>query len=248
MAELVATAWAAASSFRGSDKRGGANGARIRLEPPEGLEGQPARAARARAPRAPRASRSRSTAPRNGSGKRVSLADLIVLAGNVGVETAAKAGGVELEVPFTPGARGRHTGAGRDAASFAAMEPTADGFRNYLSGRSPADGGVPARRPGEPAHAERPGDDRARRRPAGARGERRRLEGWRPDRPAGDAHQRLLREPAGPGHGVVGDQGGRGTLRGQGRLHDLDRDPGRPRVRLELGAPRASPRSTRATT
>ncbi len=132
VAELVSTAWAAASSFRGSDKRGGANGARIRLEPQKDWEvNQPEQLARV-LPVLEGIQESFNGA-QNGSGKRVSLADLIVLAGNVGVETAAKAGGVELEVPFTPG-RADATQEQTDVESFAAMEPRADGFRNYLSG------------------------------------------------------------------------------------------------------------------
>ena len=129
--ELVSTAWAAASSFRGSDKRGGANGARIRLEPQrswevnepeqlrkvlgalEGIQGE-----------------------FNGSrsdGKRVSLADLIVLGGCAAVESAARDAGHGLTVPFAPG-RTDATEAQTDADSFDPLEPTADGFRNYLSG------------------------------------------------------------------------------------------------------------------
>jgi len=122
VAELVSTAWASASTFRGSDKRGGANGARVRLAPqkewavnnPAGLakvlgvlEGIKAEAGN------------------------VSLADLIVLAGNVGVEKAAKAAGVDVTVPFAPG-RGDATQEQTDVESFDYLEPEADGFRNYL--------------------------------------------------------------------------------------------------------------------
>ncbi|WP_155059541.1 catalase/peroxidase HPI [Streptomyces blattellae] len=126
VSELVSTAWASASTHRGSDKRGGANGARIRLEPQrtweandpdqlasvlrtlEGIQGE-----------------------FNSGAKKVSLADLIVLGGCAGVEKAAKDAGFDIEVPFTPGrvdATEEHT----DAESFAALEPTSDGFRNYL--------------------------------------------------------------------------------------------------------------------
>jgi catalase-peroxidase len=125
----VSTAWASASSFRGSDKRGGANGGRIRLEPQSGwevndsdqlaavlgtLEGiqEAFNAARA-------------------GGKRVSLADLIVLAGGAAVEQAARDAGVDVEVPFTPG-RADASQELTDVESFAALEPSADGFRNYL--------------------------------------------------------------------------------------------------------------------
>ncbi len=122
VAELVSTAWASASTFRGSDKRGGSNGARVRLAPQKDwavnnptqlakvlgvLEGIKAEAGN------------------------ISLADLIVLAGNVGVEKAARAAGVDVTVPFTPG-RGDATQEQTDVESFGYMEPQADGFRNYL--------------------------------------------------------------------------------------------------------------------
>jgi catalase-peroxidase len=132
VSQLVTTAWASASTFRGSDKRGGANGARIRLAPQkewpvnqpaelakvlktlEGVQGEFNRAA--------------------SGGKKISLADLIVLAGGVGVEEAARKAGHEVNVPFTPGrmdARADQT----DVDSFAVLEPTADAFRNYLKGK-----------------------------------------------------------------------------------------------------------------
>ncbi|MGW4349629.1 catalase/peroxidase HPI [Streptomyces sp. NPDC004690] len=127
--ELVSTAWAAASSFRGSDKRGGANGARIRLEPQRGWEvNDPDRLATVL--RALESVQESFNAEQSG-GKRVSLADLIVLAGGVGVERAAKEAGFEIEVPFTPG-RVDAAQEETDVESFAALEPTADGFRNYL--------------------------------------------------------------------------------------------------------------------
>ena len=134
--DLVTTAWASASSFRSSDKRGGANGARIRLEPQVGWEvnnpGELTRVLRVL---------EGVQAEFNGAGgAHVSLADVIVLAGNVGVEKAAAAAGHDVEVPFTPGrvdAEQEQT----DVESFAYLEPQADGFRNYL--------GKDARRPGE---------------------------------------------------------------------------------------------------
>ncbi|MFF4536792.1 catalase/peroxidase HPI [Streptomyces aureus] len=126
VAQLVSTAWASASTFRGSDKRGGANGGRIRLEPqrswaandPDTLAG---------------VLRTLEGIQRdfNAGGKHVSLADLIVLGGVAAVEKAAKDAGHDVQVPFTPGrvdATDEHT----DAESFAALEPTSDGFRNYL--------------------------------------------------------------------------------------------------------------------
>jgi len=133
LSELVATAWASASTFRGSDRRGGANGARIRLAPQKDWEAnQPARLARVlKALEAIQQSFNASAA----GGKKVSLADLIVLAGNAAVEQAATKGGHAIEVPFAPG-RMDATQEQTDAESFAALEPTADGFRNYI--KSPA--------------------------------------------------------------------------------------------------------------
>ncbi|MEU8961125.1 catalase/peroxidase HPI [Streptomyces sp. NPDC048491] len=127
--QLVSTAWASASSFRGSDKRGGANGARLRLQPQSGWEvNEPDELATVL--RALEGVRSAFNSAQSG-GKQVSLADLIVLAGSVGVEKAANDGGVSVEVPFTPG-RVDASQEQTDAESFAALEPTADGFRNYL--------------------------------------------------------------------------------------------------------------------
>ncbi|WP_405975933.1 catalase/peroxidase HPI [Streptomyces sp. NBC_00988] len=126
VSQLVSAAWASASTFRGSDKRGGANGARIRLEPQRGWEAndpdQLASVLRVL---------EGIQQEFNSGAKKVSLADLIVLGGAAAVEKAAKDGGVDVEVPFTPGrvdATEEHT----DVESFAALEPTVDGFRNYL--------------------------------------------------------------------------------------------------------------------
>ncbi|MGW0534810.1 catalase/peroxidase HPI [Streptomyces sp. NPDC003032] len=129
VSQLVSTAWASASSFRGSDKRGGANGARIRLEPQSGWEvNQPDRLATVL--RTLEGIKETFDSARS-DGKRISLADLIVLAGAAGVEQAAKDAGFDIEVPFTPG-RVDATQEQTDVESFAALEPTADGFRNYL--------------------------------------------------------------------------------------------------------------------
>ncbi|HTX66257.1 MAG TPA: catalase/peroxidase HPI, partial [Opitutaceae bacterium] len=121
--QLVSTAWAAASSFRGSDKRGGANGARVRFAPQKDWEvnnpGQLAPVLRTL------------EGIQQGFRKEVSLADLIVLAGGVGIEQAAKAGGVSVEVPFAPG-RGDADQTETDVESFANLEPKADGFRQYI--------------------------------------------------------------------------------------------------------------------
>ncbi|RLK55074.1 catalase/peroxidase HPI [Actinokineospora cianjurensis] len=127
--QLVRTAWASASTFRGSDKRGGANGARLRLEPQRGWEvNEPD--ALAGVLSTLEGIQERFNGAQTG-GKKVSLADLVVLGGNAAVEQAAKAAGRDVTVPFTPG-RTDATAAQTDAESFAPLEPTADGFRNYL--------------------------------------------------------------------------------------------------------------------
>ncbi len=128
VAELVSTAWASASTFRGSDRRGGANGARIRLAPQKDWEAnQPAQLAKVLAVLEGIQKAFNASAA---GGKKASLADLIVLAGSAGVEAAAKAAGHAVEVPFAPG-RTDATQEQTDAASFDVLEPVADGFRNY---------------------------------------------------------------------------------------------------------------------
>ena len=132
VSELVSTAWASASTFRGSDKRGGANGARLRLAPqkdwkvnnPTGLEA---------VLETLEGIRQEFNGAQSG-GKQVSLADLIVLGGCAGIEAAAKAAGHALTVPFTPG-RGDASQEQTDVVSFAALEPAADGFRNYWNAK-----------------------------------------------------------------------------------------------------------------
>lgn len=132
VSELVSTAWASASTFRGGDKRGGANGARVRLSPQKDWSvNQPAQLSKVL--KALERIQSEFNLEASG-GKKISLADLIVLAGGVGVEQAAKAAGNDISVPFTPGradARQDQT----DIESFAVLEPIADGFRNYAKGR-----------------------------------------------------------------------------------------------------------------
>jgi catalase-peroxidase len=128
VSELVSAAWAAASSFRGSDKRGGANGARIRLEPQSGWEvNHPDQLVTVL--RTLEGIQQAFNAAQTG-GKQVSLADLIVLAGGAAVEQAARNAGFDVEVPFFPG-RTDASQEQTDAESFAALEPKADGFRNY---------------------------------------------------------------------------------------------------------------------
>ncbi|WP_030173593.1 catalase/peroxidase HPI [Streptomyces sp. NRRL S-813] len=129
VSQLVSAAWASASSFRGSDKRGGANGARVRLEPQRNWEvNDPDQLALVL--RTLEGIQESFNSAQSG-GKRISLADLIVLAGGAAVERAAKEAGFEVEVPFTPG-RVDASQEQTDVESFAALEPTADGFRNYI--------------------------------------------------------------------------------------------------------------------
>ncbi len=127
ISDLVSTAWASASTFRGSDKRGGANGARVRLAPQKDWEvNQPEQLAKVL---------DKLETIRRESGKKVSLADLIVLGGDAAVEKAAKDAGVEVKVPFTPG-RMDASQEQTDVTSFAPLEPRADGFRNYIGRRT----------------------------------------------------------------------------------------------------------------
>jgi catalase-peroxidase len=132
VSQLVATAWASASTFRGSDKRGGANGARIRLSPQKAWDvNNPAELAKVL--KKLEAVQTVFNASAKG-GKKVSLADLIVLGGCAAVEKAAKAAGINVKVPFTPG-RMDASQQQTDADSFAPLEPRADGFRNYIGGK-----------------------------------------------------------------------------------------------------------------
>jgi len=131
-AELVTTAWASASTFRGSDMRGGANGARIRLAPQKDWAvNKPAELAKVLKVLEGIQAEFNKSAP---GGKKISLADLIVLAGSAAVEQAAQQGGHAVKVPFTPG-RMDASQAQTDVASFAVLEPVADGFRNYVKGK-----------------------------------------------------------------------------------------------------------------
>ncbi len=135
VAELVSTAWASASTFRGSDKRGGANGARIRLAPQKDwIVNEPTRLAKVLKTLKGIQNAFNKAATRGRPGKQISLADLIVLAGCAGIAQAARNAGQTVTVPFTPG-RMDASQAQTDAQSFAVLEPVADGFRNYLKAR-----------------------------------------------------------------------------------------------------------------
>ena len=174
VSQLVSTAWASASTFRGSDKRGGANGARIRLAPQKDWQvNQPEQLAKVLE------TLERLQGELNGAqsgGKQVSLADLIVLAGCAGVEQAAKNAGHEVTVPFSPG-RMDAAQEQTDVDSFAVLEPVADGFRNYLKGELQRIGRGDAGRSGTTADADRARNDGARRRHARPEDERRRRPG-----------------------------------------------------------------------
>ena len=135
ISQLVTTAWASAVTFRGSDKRGGANGARIRLEPQKNWEvNQPAELAKVLS-KLESIQKEFNASQSNGNGKsggkKISLADLIVLGGNAAVEAAAKKAGQEVKVPFSPG-RTDASQEQTDVESFAVLEPKADGFRNFV--------------------------------------------------------------------------------------------------------------------
>ncbi|MFZ0806148.1 MAG: catalase/peroxidase HPI, partial [Candidatus Sulfotelmatobacter sp.] len=132
ISQLVSTAWASAASFRGSDKRGGANGARIRLAPQKDWEvNQPAELSKV-LPKLEGIQKEFNSSQANGNkGKKISLADLIVLAGDAAIEEAAKKAGHDVKIPFAPG-RTDASQEQTDVHSFAVMEPVADGFRNYL--------------------------------------------------------------------------------------------------------------------
>ena len=236
VAQLVTTAWASASTFRDSDKRGGANGARIRLAPQKDWEvNDPAELATVLH------TLEGIQAGFNGSqtgGKKVSLADLIVLGGCAAVEQAAQERRARRAGPVLARAH-RRSPEQTDVDAFAVLEPTADGFRNYLR---PGD----KRRPEELLidrasllTPDRPRDDGARRRPAGPRRQRRADPARRLHPPARNADQRLLREPARHGHRVARLLD-RARLRGPRPRHrraQVDGHRRRPRLRLELPAP-----------
>jgi catalase-peroxidase len=132
ISQLVTTAWASASTFRGSDKRGGANGARIRLAPQKDWDvNEPAELAKVLGKLETIQKEFNGSQSNGNRGKKISLADLIVLAGNVAVEEAAKKAGHDVKIPFSPG-RTDASQEQTDTHAFAVLEPTADGFRNYL--------------------------------------------------------------------------------------------------------------------
>ena len=167
--QLVSTAWASASTFRGTDKRGGANGARIRLAPQKDwAANNPAELAKVLRTFEDVQKAFNDAQP--AGKKKVSLADLIVLGGCAAIEQSAKTAGFTVQVPFTPG-RTDASQEQTDVESFAVLEPTSDGFRNYLGQSNGVPGRTFANRAGPDAEAERSRDDRARGRPAGPPGQ-----------------------------------------------------------------------------
>ena len=232
VSQLVSAAWAAAATYRDTDKRGGVNGARIRLEPQRSWEvNNPTELAKVL---------DTLESIRASFGKPVSLADLIVLAGNAGVEKAAADAGVQVTVPFHAG----RTDASQERHRCRVVRGPRTARRRLpelpASRRQDA-AGDPAARPREHAGAHSAGDDRAARRPAGPGHQLRRHEAWRLHRSARRPDQRLLRESAGDGHRVEAVGGGGERLRRtrrQRRGHQ-DGDGGRPCVRRELRTPGA---------
>ena len=208
--ELVRTAWASAATFRGTDMRGGANGARVRLAPQkEWPVNDPAELAKV--------VQRLETLQRdfNGGqtgGKKISLADLIVLGGGAAIEEAARKAGQTVQVPFTPG-RSDASQAQTDVGSFAVLEPTADGFRNYYTAGAGLSPRRAAGRSREQADADRARDHRAGGRAAGAECERRAGGPRRVHFAAGCADERLLRQPARHVDPVEQVHGDRGALR-----------------------------------
>ena len=201
VSQLVSTAWASASTFRGTDKRGGANGARIRLAPQNSWDvNEPAELAKVLGVL------EGIQEDFNGSqsgGKRVSLADLIVLGGCAAVEQAARDAGRDVRVPFSPG-RTDASQEQTDAESFAVLEPGADGFRNFGGSGNGRPAGGAAGGPGGPADADRARDDGAGGGLARPERQLRRFRARRFHRAARNADQRLLREPARHGCRMAG--------------------------------------------
>ena len=195
--QLVATAWASASTFRGTDKRGGANGARIRLAPQKDWAANDPTELAPVLEKLEEIQKSFNAAQTNGT--MVSLADLIVLGGVAAVEQAAKNAGFDVTVPFSPG-RTDATQDETDVESFEVLEPVADGFRNYRREGLGHAGGVLAGGQSPHADAECSRDDRARRRAPRAQRQFRSFTARRLHDPARRTDERLLCEPAGHGH------------------------------------------------
>ena len=238
ISELVATAWASAATFRGSDKRGGANGARIRLAPQKDWEvNQPAELAKVL--RKLEAIQKDFNGAQSG-GKKVSLADLIVLGGCAAVEAAAKKAGHDVKVPFSPG-RTDASQEQTDVHSFAVLEPIADGFRNYLRKGHEGSAAELLVDRAQPDDADRSGDDGSGWRHARAGCKLRAVQTRRFHQAARDADERFLRQPARHEDEVaevrrIGRRVGRARS-GDGRTQ-VDGHGRRSCLRFQLPAPR----------
>ena len=239
VSQLVSTAWASASTFRGTDKRGGANGARIRLAPQNGWAvNDPAQLAQVLA------TLEVDPAGVRGAGHR-RYADLARRPDRAGRLRCGREGRegrrLRRRGALRPGTHGRDAGADRHRVVRRARADR--GRLPQLPGQGPAEARrAPARRQGEPAHPHRTRDDGARGRPARARRKPRRLRPRRAHRPQGDADERLLRQPPRHGHGLAADERGRGDLRGPRPLDGrdpLDGEPRRSGLRVELPVARA---------
>ena len=235
ISQLVSTAWASAATFRGSDKRGGANGARIRLSPQKDWEvNQPAQLAKVLGALAGIQKEFNGAS----GGKKVSLADLIVLGGCAAIEQAAKKAGSSIEVPFAPG-RTDASQEQTDVDSFRRARAVRGRVPQLPEGQIRRDGGGAADRQGAIADADRAGDDGSYRRHARLGCEPRSNPAWCLHQASGDADQRLLRQPARHGHDVEGDFGRRGCVRRarpQNGHTEVDRHPRRSDLRFELAA------------
>ena len=250
ISQLVSTAWASAATLpRHRQARRRQRG----TDPPraaEGLGGQRARPSWPTVLADPRGDPAGASTRSQSGGKKVSLADLIVLGGCAAVEQAAKNAGHDVTVPFAPG-RTDASQEQTDVESFAVLEPSADGFRNYLAPGQKLPAEDAAARPGVHADADRPRDDGPDRRPARPRRQLRAVAARRLHRPAGDADERLLREPARHGHGVEAIRRDRERVRGsrpRDRRAEVDRAPPSTSSSARTPSSEPSPRSTRATT
>ncbi len=239
VSQLVATAWASAATFRGSDKRGGANGARIRLAPQKDWEvNQPA--ALAKALQTLEAIQKKFNASQSGGKKKVSLADVIVLGGCAAVEEAAKKAGHDVKVPFSPG----RTDASQDSDRSGVIRRTgADRRRVYQlqSQRTANTGRGNAAGSGASAEVDCSRDDSPRRWHARPECELWAVQTRRLHQAAGNADQRLLRQPARHEHAMAAVARHRRRLRGarpEDERGQVDRHPRRPGLRIELGAAR----------
>ena len=242
ISQLVTTAWASAASFRGSDKRGGANGARIRLAPQKDWEvNQPAELAKV-LPKLEALQKEWNGA--QSGGKKISLADLIVLGGCAAVEAAAKKAGHDVKVPFSPG-RMDASQAQTDVDSFAVLEPAADGFRSYVRKGLEGSTAELLLDRAQPADPDRSRDDGVDRWPSRPERERRPGQTWRLHPAPRGADQRLLREPPRHGHEVAEGRHVRGRAGGSRPVDGRDQVDGhRRRSRLWFERPAPSPRGS----